>query len=419
MSSLSTNAGSLRPENFHIENVLNEMMVVRKTDNGILMPTYPKDLARYVVGQTVDIYSGRDLKDFHKRKSAGELLPFTNYSKCISSQKLTGSLTSINTVPGHIYEHKYYAKDGSQKPFMFAAVNGTYPFDYAIPFQAQQWISNRGINLDLYPQLAASVLYSRGWDAGTFLAELHKTIRMVRNLIPRLAKILSEFRDIFLRRSAGNNIPSDLLQSWLEGRYGWRILMYDYQDAREAVEKLNEKQRTRVKQRIGETISWTDDLTRIGSYTSSTQTYNDLRTIEVSVRGSIVADFIPDIFITNPGLTLWEIIPYSFVLDWVYNVGAALEAIAFLTVNSQYTASKSFQLTGTRVGELSLTWNAGWSGSYQMTCNQEYQYIWRDPTAISISPQFDNRIDLLKAFDLVALFTQLITPVLTTIFNKR
>lgn len=249
-----------------------------------------------------------------------------------------------------------------------------------------------------HTQSAAAAIYSKGWDALTFLAELKDVIRMFRNLQENLRRIIE---DINFRKVSNQ---------YLEYRYGWRTLTYDIEDITKVIHNLEGK-RSRYIERSGESITVTDG----GTYTSPTWGFDAnggwSSTVSMSYRGSVYADITPPRLQVNPITTAWEVTKLSFVVDWVLNVGQALEALSFLAL-----ARKSYAALGANI-EVEVTSNIlghtlkngcdiyegrSPTSTYHASC----RYTYREPTTLSLKPQFQFNLDILKAADLAALIQQ-------------
>lgn len=150
-------------------------------------------------------------------------------------------------------------------------------------------------------------------DLTVGLAEIGSTMRMLTGM----RKCVREFSRLGTK---------DAANAWLQFQYGWRPMLSDiFGAANESVRyTLNRMQmfRARVTLPLDETFVQSRRLNS-GTY----PTYGKVRgktscTFAVRMR---VKDF--DIFrwmSLNPVSLGWELIPYSFVVDWVYDVGSYL-----------------------------------------------------------------------------------------------
>lgn len=333
----------------------------------------------YVTG--VDFYShvGENTPNYFARKKAGELLPMTKWEQ----NQVTGVNTAVRDLTkspsGDIYNIDL-PKSPSNWLISQQELDDLVD-DFDLEGQSQAWVTN-----------AAGYIYSQGFDALTFLAELHKTTRMFTDFAKNLRKTAQ---------------TGDLYNQWLQGRYGWRILMFELKELAQVLSQLDVT-RERFKQRNGnsysETRLWThNSVAGVGDYD-----YNFRDEIEYSVRGNVIADIKPPDFTFNPITTAWEVIPYSFVIDWFVNVGAWLESMSFLALTQKYEAARGYKIKVVRTLD-SVNYNpkTDWSENYHTFnthCTAERTV--RTPTTVSYSPSILVRLNGLKVADLVALVLQ-------------
>jgi hypothetical protein len=153
-------------------------------------------------------------------------------------------------------------------------------------------------------------------DLGVGLAEAGQTIRMIR--------ALSRVRDY--SRSSGFGSGRDLANGWLQWQYGWRPLMTDVFGA--ANEALNIVLKTLKK------CTGSANLPLTPKTNQSRYIFNQAR--KVICKGSGKASCRIVCVIELPGATLdrwstlnpiglgWELVPYSFIVDWFFDVGSFL-----------------------------------------------------------------------------------------------
>lgn len=155
--------------------------------------------------------------------------------------------------------------------------------------------------------------------------ERQQTINMVSEKVMKLVAIKRNFLKE-IRKSWKGNDHKIVQQRWLEYRYGWIPTLMDID--------------TLVNQPLG--------LPKTLVSGSSFSRYDDsgfeLGEAEIKQNGSISyrlqAYAIPkDPFlktaaqygISNPALVAWELVPYSFCVDWVFNIGGYLEHLGALS----------------------------------------------------------------------------------------
>lgn len=327
--------------------------------------------------------NGWDVPNFHARRKRGELLPMTPFHAFRTYGTASGTTDCLYTYVGG-YSHQWLS-DGNWIPFD----------DWILTYENFTPYKPDADDLLVYAQAAAAKIYSSGHDTLTFFAELADVRRMFLNLGERV-----------LHDWPKRNYRFD--SDWLQYRYGWRTLVMDLQDLVQAIRRLNSgKKRTRYSDRSGTTFetSKASEWQTSGFYGDRTHSLSD--TISSGFRGSVTADIeIPD-FQINPLITGWEVIPYSFVLDWFISVGKALAAISFLSLSPTYSASIGYFLSIERSFSVEMdSFNTGCSGEESMTGNSYAELRWRMPCDIPYLPRFNLRMNATKVMDLVALVLQ-------------
>jgi hypothetical protein len=323
---------------------------------------------------------GESTKDFRRRQRKGELIPMKMWHQLSIRGEISGSY-SAGAIDGSWCDNVL-----SYPPYGWPAVN--------LSNEELEELLPRGIGADLV-QAAAARIYSRGWDSLTFIAELDKTVAMFRNLVKRVITLVAKGRFFDL---------------WLEGRYGWRTLIYDMQDIEKAISNLDDK-KTRFKAAPHETYEEeTNEESLVSSYYGMGEVVlSTTKHLRVSVRGTVVADLIPPNMSFNPVVTAWEVVPYSFVIDWILNIGRWIEALSFLAITSNYTACEGYEVR-VNMTHTSTSQNptAGHYFNWQGVAQCEYVLTKRVPTSVSTRPRFTLNLDRWKIVDLIGLLVQLI-----------
>lgn len=326
--------------------------------------------------------TGYRTPNYFKRVARGELLPFTPFIQFErNGEGLVEFDLRTTTWPGA--GNREYTQGAG------VIIESWYGKDQSL---LKPIIS--GYSTDPYVQAAAAKLGQGQMDALTFLAELHKTLAMFKGIGVKLLNLI---------RTKPVGTPWNL---WLEGRYGWRTLIFDIQDFGHAMEALSEK-RTRRKQNAGASIKWQTATPVVSSDAKRTLTHTYLESFDLSLRGSVVCDFEPTQFQFNPLITAWELIRFSFVIDWFLTVGASLAALSFVVMNPSYVSAGGSRLkyacdmTLTSVAKPGYVYasNVGWT-------RETSEYIIRTPRPVTLIPQFRLRVDDFKILDLVSLVLQ-------------
>lgn len=168
---------------------------------------------------------------------------------------------------------------------------------------------------------------------GVFAAEFGKSLETIRDTALKIYEAYRAFRRGDFRRvlrvlgitsSRGNS------QNWLSYQYGWMPLL---QDAYGASELLTEPLRSQTglfmsSRRINERYA---DLPKPTLYHKD---WEHNGSWVVGCQGRVyytVSDSLADLAkrsgLTNPLLIAWELMPFSFIIDWFLPIGSVLEAL--------------------------------------------------------------------------------------------
>lgn len=156
------------------------------------------------------------------------------------------------------------------------------------------------------------------------LKERQQTIDMVSEKVLKLVAIKRNFLKE-MRKSWKRNDHTIVQQRWLEYRYGWIPTLMDID--------------TLVNQPLGVpgTVCEGRAFQRyeINGYKDSTGNYDQNGHVSARVQALLIArspfqKTATQYGIANPSLVAWEMVPYSFVVDWVFDVGGYLEHLGAL-----------------------------------------------------------------------------------------
>lgn len=321
-------------------------------------------------------FTGENLPHYHARKRRGELLPHTSFDRGESDFTFSPGFLDVKLKSNPNTWYKITNWEGAT----FGTGGGYRHRD--IDRDDLLNVYSIGVppsDMRYFTQQAASRIASQGWDALTFAGEIPSLRRQFKGISKRL-----------LRLARGKD-SKQLYRLWLEGRYGWRTLAYDIRDFDQAINEYDVK-RTRYSERAGTSTSWSDTRSFNLNANDYSATMTKSETMDHSFRGFVTGDIKPARFIVDPLKTGWELVPYSFVVDWVYGVGVALDAVKFLRMSSGYSASLGIKTDYTINCSSSITDSetrtaTGDSGS----CSGSSMKISRVPTSISTIPQITGR----------------------------
>lgn len=194
------------------------------------------------------------------------------------------------------------------------------------------------------------------FSAPTFLGELRETLHMLR----RPAAALWSNADGYLsalkkrKRESPRHWTKSISGLWLEHSFGWLPLLRDIEEAYKAYNRIGEtKRRMLVSASFKAEYDRSRDVVNLGEnasgiYFDHSRYYCDARLYEeviVRYRGAVDAQVGTtewdnmDLFGLNPKEfipTAWELLPWSFLVDYFTNIGDILEASVVDTSNVAY-----------------------------------------------------------------------------------
>jgi hypothetical protein len=197
---------------------------------------------------------------------------------------------------------------------------------------------------------------TNSWDLGTFAAEFNKTVGMINgfrgNVARRASSIVNSLRARKIKPGTVTlNGLSAFSESWLEYRYGWRTLGYDLQDINVSLERLAGL-KSRPNRGSAYVASSPASFSTTGLCVPSANpggtpstpgilarfdgTFSQVRT--KSARASVMVSALAnDLAFIDPLTTAWEIVPYSFIVDWFVNIGDLVKAYSpFVSGNVEH-----------------------------------------------------------------------------------
>lgn len=344
-------------------------------ENGL----YLKDQSTYPSGAIGRTTVGSDTPNFQARRRRGDLLPFTAFDQ----------YEYDSTVGTYSYDYRsntYTATSGLR-----SRVEGGSMQEPVVP--SMQFKADLVSYAGPLQSLAAK---ANGWDALTFVAEAHQLKSMLLGLVSKVATLVRQRPAKFT------------VNQWLELRYGWRVLYYDMLSISDAINSLNSKRRF-SSYTSGDSFS---------TETSTTATFSDTRltlnikvdtTYSFNIRARLVMLGEVNPIRVNPLATAWELIRFSFVIDWFLSVGKAIDALSLAMSGARYVAGAGYKVEVSSETSLTTALTAGYyftappagSGS---TSNG--YCISRSPASIPLMPQWNPRLTSGRIVDLIALILQ-------------
>lgn len=168
-----------------------------------------------------------------------------------------------------------------------------------------------------------------------YLGELTETLRMLRSPLSGLRKLFKDFRRKTSRYRVSSKFRA-ISDQWLEYRYGVLPLMYQIQEIRDAFEATVTLGYPITKINSGvvpepQVISTVRSDLDVGGNYYGTLFVTDTTKVQAhaSLAASLQIDesrFLGCSWLDVPAAA-WELLPYSFVVDWFFNVGEWIQAI--------------------------------------------------------------------------------------------
>lgn len=222
---------------------------------------------------------------------------------------------------------------------------------------------------------------------GAFIKELHQTLEMIRHPAQALRKGVGDYLSTLAkrrRRLSPRRKPHVLSDTWLEYNFGWKPLIADIQAGKKALRNLPTCELKPISAFASEKVSQstrTSSLS-IGRYRQDYlvkiegwRSYRYKGAVRVSLPsegGYLQQSFGFDLSSFIP--TVWEVIPYSFLVDYFTNIGDILTYHSGVSSNVSWTnqtarQGKSFvtvplggrrEITPHTFGTLNfISWNPG------------------------------------------------------------
>lgn len=210
---------------------------------------------------------------------------------------------------------------------------------YAAPKQNALWTSEE--DLAMYGKLACRL--GTGFDLATFLGEGRESLRTITESSTRIYKAIRAARKgnwlkawnslrgtrtakkvpHYVRIEPGKN-RKNFADNWLQLQYGWMPLLNDIFDAAKHLAYTQNRDFTR-EYRMRHMKGWAGEEK---FSPGSTQSFGGSASIKVTWRARITAiDQAMILGLSDPRATAWELVPFSFIVDWFIPLGNYLDAL--------------------------------------------------------------------------------------------
>jgi hypothetical protein len=236
----------------------------------------------------------------------------------------------------------------------------------------------------------------------TFLAELSKTVRMFKEVLPKL-------KSYVLRAQKFDT--AEMANLWLQGRYGWRTLIYDINSIEQAITHLD-KESGFWETRKGQSVTITDSWYGLRSTINNVLRCDTELSVDVSYRAIARGKVKPPSFGGNLLTTSWELLPYSFVVDWFLDIGSKIELISSALTNPSDVSHYGIKITANSLSQSSIEEaNTPANSAFVFTVNDasaeiSSTLVKRAPYDPSFIPNWQVNLDTYKVADIAALIYQ-------------
>lgn len=237
-------------------------------------------------------------------------------------------------------------------PGSLSAHNHVVPDDFDGTIVGDMVGSSSGLQLNPDPMPIASsnedVLLMRAYAninkapvmGGESVSDLGQTISMLKRPFKSASDLLLTIARGKMRHleRSGGSVARASANAWLEYRYGWKPIILDMQTIIKEAHKKREKcDQLRLVSRAGDMQESTDSINwsaQSGGGTTGGRTSYKRTKCDVGVmydyKSRTSTEELQRILgfrARDVPATLWELVPYSFVVDWFVNVGEWLQAI--------------------------------------------------------------------------------------------
>lgn len=187
------------------------------------------------------------------------------------------------------------------------------------------------------------------FQSGIFLGELHKTLHMIRHPAQSLLRLMRDYQRAVMKRTRGK--PSFdaakrvILDTYLEYTYGWRPFFMDVDNGMQALATYAAKNPFHVErfQAYGKDEVASNDTTQSALTSVNILTKWEHKSVEkarvaagirIYTDGSLCGSAWTFGLNTDQFLpTAWELLPYSFLIDYFTNIGTIVDAWSIVNGN--------------------------------------------------------------------------------------
>jgi len=314
---------------------------------------------------------------------------------------------------------KNYLPPGLGGPIAYETIEG----DGLLPFNKIDWVTSIGTG-DAYNRALISYLKNarkaqQGFAGLTFLGELRESLKMIRHPAQGLKNLCSEWlnttgrarRKFGRSRKGTDKWKRELSSLWLEQAFGWQPLVNDINAAWRTYRNLRDRRDQVPVTGFGidtEFVPHRSETFYPHDFFTGQYRYNRRSTERAFVRfrgmvklktiGSNVDALEPFGFTFDSWIpTAWELLPWSFLIDYFSNIGDVLEAGTFSTANLAWTSQVSIvsQISEMQ-GQIYELASRNALGENFISCEGDVMHSRRERRVVTRSPQAQLSIPTLK-----------------------
>lgn len=278
-------------------------------DIGTPVPLSPSVTTEILVGKTMSDVVDSEYLDKLKR---GELLPM---NPMLAEVSTTAGCAHFTTVDRRIYSTSGRWRAHWVKRTVYYRPQPVLMGEGSIPWSTME--------------TSARARLARGYmDLLTSVSEVHKTVAMIigfkKNVKERLISLLNAFALRSRRKKfrTFSDVMNALSSFWLEARYGWRILFFEYNSIVDTVNAIQDK---KIRRSFNEKYVHSNTVSSTANSDAATIKIDVVQELEAKVTTVGVVDFRGPVQM-DPLTTAWELLPLSLVIDMFWNVGDVLAA---------------------------------------------------------------------------------------------
>lgn len=377
----------------------NQLETVNYTQYGVTSVAYETYSGTLVNKHITDVQT----PGFHSLKKCGKFLPLNPVEIDTTTEKrLAGPVDS------------YYGAGSPGEVKYAGSFAGSFTATHVVPEPIDGDLLNSAV------LTASANAASAEWDVLTFMAEIKKTAQTMQTIgrhfnvkTGQLARTAARYK---------RDPWGAFRELWLGARYSIRPLIYDYMSAAQALRALSrEILILDGKGHNGTSHSDEWSLTTPTAYGRIEQ--RETLTQDLSYRGAAYCKYekaLNTAFQIDPLVTMYELAPYSFVVDWFINIGGWVRTLRPMISGSFLGVQESIRedtlLTASKVNHYTVAPYSGYfdEGRYE---KRMVKYT-RNPTSVPFPPVVLD-LTLPRIVDLVTLFIGGKTKVIHTLNGRR